>query len=469
MKKGFWGIFIGFFLVCCGCDDETKTQGDADTDEGTADFVQEEVGPDQDGHEEADAEEETQDGDAVDIDEVEDIEPDELSGPPSGELLWEFHIPSGEGPIRNTLALGFQGQYILTGGWSGGLKMFERSGSGAVLWETDPNTSSGVAASRTSDIFYAASNAPPPGHEGDPPTFLVQKFHGDSSTPDWTYEGGLEGYTWAAMGAENSLVCTPDGQTLAVGCSLDGHLAILFFHPDSPTPFSTYEDTDYVNVSTVRLTEDGTTCTFLAGSEIYRLDVETAAVEGSADVDGTNYCLGVSPDGSVVVHGFQVLSVFEWDGSGYNLLWDRLYGTSIVSIALVARDNDQIFTVMREDDDVFTTVLKFSKAAGSDPEWTYETPHGSDVYQDDPSWAVISDDARLLAVSTWGTENNAFPEVFVLWQGDPTGPFFTIDTMGSALAVDITPDGHYLAALGKNVHSNVTGNGCDVYAAEILW
>lgn len=459
MKKGPWWIFTALFLVC-GCDDETKHAGDADTDEETVDVTQEEIGPDQDVQEEGETLEEVEDADAADIVEVEDIESDEMPSRPSGELLWEFHIPSGEGPIRNTLALGFEGQYIFTGGWSGGLKMFERSGSGAVLWETDPNTDGGVAASKTSDIFYAASNAP---------TFLVQKFHGASSTPDWTYDAGLAGYAWAAMGAESSLVCTPDGQTLAVGCSRDGHLAILFFHPDSPTPFATYEDPDYVSVSVVRLTEDGETCTFLAGSEIYRLDVGTAAVEGSADVEGLNYCLGVSPDGSVVVHGFQVLSVFEWDGSDYRLLWDRLYWTSTVALALVAGDNDQIFAVTREDDDVFTTVTKFSKAAGSEPVWTYETPHGNNVYQDDPSWAVLSDDARLLAVSTWGTENNAFPEVFVLWQGDPTSPFFTLDTMGSALAVDITPDGHYLAALGKNVHSNITGNGCDVYAAEILW
>jgi len=358
--------------------------------------------------------------------------------------------------------------------------MFEMGGTGVPLWEV--NTEAGitdVAAAKTEDIFFGTSfdNYTAP----NPAQFKISKYHAASSTPDWTYDGAADGYTWPAMGmvdpalTSEFMAVTPDGHTLAVGVLFNSLPAILFFHHDSAVPFAVYKHvntlTDKTNtLQAVRISADGTKCVFHGGTIVYRVDVATGKLEGSWNVDAGSNCLAINADASIVVHGFQYVTVLDWTNNKFAVAWKYPLPTATAAVAKIGPDNDEIVAGLRQDNVLNTMVLRFKKSAGPHPIWSYSTPKGDGSYQDLPTSMAMSADGQWIVVGTWGTYDKVFPEVYVLNDYAPKEPFFTMEMMGSVWSVDMTLDGSHIAAASKGTHQNADkdGSGGDVKTAQLF-
>ncbi len=385
-----------------------------------------------------------------------------LPVPPDCEVLWQYHIADG-GPQRNCVSIGYDDQYVWSGGWYGGGKLFDMNGDGTPLWEFDRERGFGVAAAADADIFYGAW------YDDRNGGFEVYRFHASSPTPDWAWNGGAAGYAPYSVDRPGRMACSDDGSVLAVGGNDGDSLAIMFFSDDSPEPFSIYEDEDLAySPRQLRLTADGSKCIFRAHATLYRVDVATTVLEDTYDLSASTDCFGVSPDGSVVVYGFGGMNVLEWNGDRYEHRWYYYHPSSnYAGVADVAHDNEEIVVVWYATSYLQNWVTRFNFSDGPEPVWVYETNPGGGDYQDVPVWIELSDDGEWIAVGYWGDQTDANPEVQILKDSKPDGLWFGIDTPGSVFGVDLSPAGEYVVSAGKGVHANQMGSGGDVFAGYI--
>jgi hypothetical protein len=77
----------------------------------------------------------------------------------------------------------------------------------------------------------------------------------------------------------------------------------------------------------------------------------------------------------------------------------------------------------------------------------------------------MSDDGSVMAVASWGTQNNAHPEVQVF---DADLNLITgIDSNGSAFDMSLSKDGRYVVSGTKGVHANTFGNGGELILVDL--
>ncbi len=86
-------------------------------------------------------------------------------------------------------------------------------------------------------------------------------------------------------------------------------------------------------------------------------------------------------------------------------------------------------------------------------------------YTDFLAAVEVSDDGQVFAVASWGNSNNTHPEVQVFDRD--LNLLASIDTPGSAYALDMTRDGRFVLASAKAVHANVFGRGGDTYVLRV--
>ena len=382
------------------------------------------------------------------------------------EVLWHYSLETG--PQQKMAPMGYASAGVFTGGWFGGARMFQGTGGdGTVLWSYEPppgwaGLGTGTVAAESADIYYAVQNWD--GGEGQ--FTAVHCFNGGSATPVWTYDG--TGYfDSGSVDGPGKYAVSTDGSVLAVGGAIGGHLAVLFFGPDSSTPIAVYEDPSLAYYPRqLRITADGSKCIFRVSATLYRVDTATGALEASYALDASNDCFGVSPDGSVVAYGFTAARIAVWDGSQYSLQAGMSVSGYYGGAAAVAADNSTVYFGFYKSNYTTNRIIRYDLNASA-PVWTYDYPVGSGGYQDVMEWMDCSIDGRWLAAATWGCENGGGAEVNVFDDLNPTEPVFSIDTPGSMFHVDISSDGRYVTAAGKHVHANQMGSGTDVYMAEI--
>jgi hypothetical protein len=400
-------------------------------------------------------------------------------------VIWHYSVVSGL--TQKIAPIGYNAGYVFNGGWYGGGKMFEGiTGDGVPIWEiAEPATGTneywtmwgtGTAAAESSDIFYSIiryyiyNDNGTPGIPGD--DWLVSDnnceircYDHSSATPLWTYIG-TDSIDAGSVDNPGRFMCSDDGTVLAVGCRIDGFMAVVFFSNSSSVPISVYEDPSVTNMPRqIRLTEDGSKCIFRT-SVLYRVDTATGVLEDSYNLGASTDCFGVSSDGSVVAYGFTAIRVAVWDGSAYNQEWARSVSGYYAGGAAVADDNATIYFGCYKSNYLTNRITRHD-ISSSTPLWTYDYPTGGGGYQDVVDWMECSEDGRWLVIGSWGCQSGGGPEVCVIDDLYPSEPAYTIDTPGSIFHVDITPDGNYISASGKHVHANQMGSGADVYFAEI--
>ncbi len=382
------------------------------------------------------------------------------------EVLWHYSLETG--PQQKMAPMGPAAAGVFTGGWYGGARMFQGvGGDGTVLWSYEPPGSwtslgTGTAAAETADIYYAVQNW----DDDKGANTAIYCFTGGSATPVWTYDG--TGYfDSGSVDGPGKYAASADGSVLAVGGAIGGHLAVLFFGPDSSTPIAVYEDPSLAYYPRqLRITADGSKCIFRVSATLYRVDTATGTLEASYALDASNDCFGVSPDGSVVAYGFTAARIAVWDGSQYSLQAGMSVSGYYGGAAAVAADNSTVYFGFYKSNYTTNRIIRYDLNASA-PVWTYDYPVGSGGYQDVMEWMDCSIDGRWLAAATWGCQNGGGAEVNVFDDLNPTEPVFSIDTPGSMFHVDISSDGRYVTAAGKHVHANQMGSGTDVYMAEI--
>jgi len=390
--------------------------------------------------------------------------------PLPSQVLWHYSVPSGF--TQKVCPIGMSGDYVFTGGWYGGARMFQGvGGSGVVLWMYEPSGSwsslgTGTAAAQTQDIFYAVQNWDPSDGFILASNTAVHCFNAASVTPVWSYDG-TGTFNSTSVDTPGKYACSPDGSVLAVGGAIGGHLAIQFFSSSSPVPIATYEDSTIAyRPRQLRLTEDGSKCIFRITAMLYRVDVATGTLEASYALDASTDCFGVSPDGSVVAYGFTAARVAVWDGSSYNLAAGFPVPGYYAGAATVASDNSTIYFGFYSSSYLTNRIIRYDLSTSS-IEWQYDYPTGSGSYQDVVEWIDCSSDGRWSVVGSWGCQTGGGDEVNVFDDLNPGEPVFSINTPGSMFHVDITDDGKYISAAGKHVHANVMGSGTDLYMAEV--
>lgn len=403
----------------------------------------------------------------------------------ASSLLW--HYSQAEGLTQKTCPMGNSGEYVFTGGWYGGGRMFEGvSGDGSVFWQNEPELESGhywtslgtgTSAADTADRYWLArtfavwNDNGTPGYAPD--DFLVSDdnvevclFSGASSVPLWIWDGSGT-FSPGSVDQAGTYDCSEDGSVFALGGLKDGHLAVAVFEHGSPEPALLYENAEYTySPRQLRLTADGSKIIFSVGATLLRVDAASGSLEGTFNLGASTDCFGVSADGSLVAFGFTAARLAQWNGSAYEQAWSRGVSGYYAGSATVSDDNSTVYFGFYKNNYMSNRIYRFDPAS-STPVWTYDYPTGSGSNQDIVSWMDCSSNGRWLAVSSWGCQSGGGPEVTVLDDQEPSSPVFTIDTPGSMFHVDISPDGSLVSAAGKHVHANVFGSGTDVCMAEV--
>lgn len=102
--------------------------------------------------------------------------------------------------------------------------------------------------------------------------------------------------------------------------------------------------------------------------------------------------------------------------------------------------------------------------AANAPVWSKNLDAAGTAWQLVCSGVQISADGTQVAGCSWGDSLNATPEVFAY---DAAGVLsLSLDTPGSAFALDMDADGDVAAIGTKAVHANTFGNGGSIFCAE---
>ncbi len=101
----------------------------------------------------------------------------------------------------------------------------------------------------------------------------------------------------------------------------------------------------------------------------------------------------------------------------------------------------------------------------SDTELAQTATLGTGGLQDTVQIAQASANGHVFAVASWGTQDNAHPEVQVFDR--ELNLIGSVDTPGSPFDIDLSSDGRFLAVGSKTIHANTFGNGSDTYAYQV--
>lgn len=291
-------------------------------------------------------------------------------------------------------------------------------------------------------------------------THLVHMYNADSSTPDWTWYAPSPNVKTVKIAIDREPTVVAIGTYEDDGITKDIHL--YFLDPDTGAQLSTYSQTTDYGLRGWDLSADGKTLYFHDGGYgINIFDIASLTVIHTANSGGSfdGHC--ISGDGTKFAFGkFYYVEIHEYLGGSW-----VSYSYSLGS----GRYGDE----MDFSDDGSTLgfgVSQFSPDYGKTEAYMMDiatktvTAHvvndSNGVYQDVCSGASISHDGRYFALSRWGDQMNANPEVQILENG--VGLAGSIDTQGSAWDVDVSWDGQVVVSGCKSVHANVSGNGGDV-------
>ncbi len=338
---------------------------------------------------------------------------------------------------------------------------------------------------------------------GGPPAMLLSSFDSDPATPCWlssqssettfdsasaaftdthvavAYEGtsigseqirrvnkfssrGLDwAYTYPQLGAGRYVVgISRDGDVIvaAMGNPTTGLNDVLVFGPDSAVPVNTFT----VPTGTIwgfDLSAQGTHAVFAIETRFYVLDLADGSVHLVYDHSPgavSSMGLAISGDGSVVgCETSDGMALYEWDGSDYVQTWLRNGSWGVV--ADISDDSSTLVYgagggygspwIITECVDIPSKTVTMS-----------ESVTGTGQYGNFVEDIAVSASGDRFATATWGDEFDLVPEVRVYSKYE-SAPIRTLNLPGSAVTVDISPDGRWVAAGSRPMHAQLPGLG----------
>jgi hypothetical protein len=384
---------------------------------------------------------------------------------------WSYYIDPGVGAELLSVAIGFDHRYVFAGAFDGGARMFDNSGRGIPLWHL--RVDDGVfltAAAETSDIFFGAvgdyGSGAPVEHQA------VYRFAADSPVPIWTYEpeaGTLSIGSAGFVEGSSPITCTPSGDLLAVIGSQGDKMVVLLFDSNQAEPFGAFvtdQPADARYRTSLQLTPDGKTLFYYNGRTLGRVDVTSLRLEFR--VDFAAWSVGLSPNGALLVRAHpQLVEALRWDGEDYELIWRHSFDDRIryalPGPVAVAGDDDTVAVAWNDANYRQVTLTTFRGSCALRPAWSYSSPPGSGTWLDRSSAVRVSVDGERIALGTWGTEDNAHPELLLFHGENLAQASFGLDVAGSVSVLDMTADGRFVALGGRAEHVNNSSSGGAAY------
>jgi hypothetical protein len=392
-------------------------------------------------------------------------------------LLWSRYLSD---PIYTTTGISGPTGMVLAGNYLNSPREAEAipmGGSGTPNW-VRPGTEFYVDAARGADVLAALDCT------SVDSAVTVMEWRAASSAPLWTYRirscRPLTGEGWSAG---KGIQVSDDGSTIAaiVNTFAPGglHVRLVVFDAGSGTPVIDNQFADGA-ASALAITPDGGYIAIYAWPNIYVYDRYAHALRWSGSAGSGNDALTISPDGSYVSWGWNVLNVRRWDGSAYQSLWTTSHSGYYVTECAISSANTLAVAWYKSTFD--DALVELYALPAHSLIWGYSyTEDASSLRHDEGGNAsgrlplptdviselVWSPDGSFLGASSWGPQ---FAEVHV-WVSDQATPVGILDTPGTMFDIDVlsyTPEQAYVVACGKHVHAGTSGRGGDLYALQVL-
>jgi len=371
-----------------------------------------------------------------------------------GVILWHFNDPAGiiescvlsDLTLETWLGINLNNQRVA---------YFYTTGDGTPVWDfpyAAPNLVS-VASAETASLGAVLIV------RGG--RVVVHGFLGsDGTAPLWDYEfdplyGGAAHFG-LDVAADGSLVAAVAFQTES---PFHSKLVIL----DGTTGEVLNELAFETGVRAVELSDDGSRLVLTAGAMALIYETATLTELYTFSVSGAGGIARISRNGEVVAAGGFNARAFRDTGAGWVQVFSQQESTQWYGAMAISGDGNTLFAGSRNYTNEIITLRIIDLVAGTELSRYVSTPSGQ--YQDVVTRAEVSQDGSVIAVATWGQETRPHPEVMVFdREGNLIGE---IAMPGSAWTVDLSADGRYVIASGKNVHANQFGNGGDAIVLDL--
>jgi hypothetical protein len=334
------------------------------------------------------------------------------------------------------------------------IQTFAVPGDGTVLNEYTVQVDSPVGVSASPDVDRVAVLD---GIEYNGP-FKVRML--TSAGGVWSYDVPLP---YSAYYASRVVKISRDGSTIVAGFSYydqniqQSFARVYCFNAADGSIRSQWDGSG--GITAVDVCDDGTTALITNDSNGRVLDTATGNVTFTASGSGAGGWYCISGNGQTILVGGFDLRVFTRSGSS----WTNAINFSAPNQWFawgfaVSRDGNTVISMSHVYLDYLQTYTRAWDVPSRTLLGTYYTS-ATGGFQNSVYGAACSDDGSTFAVSSWGSQDNANPEVLIFDRN--VNLVGSIDTFGSPFALAMSPNGRYVASGSKRAHANSFGNGGD--------
>jgi len=294
----------------------------------------------------------------------------------------------------------------------------------------------------------------------------VSLFNGVDGTLLWTYDCGANNWVY-------QVAISRDMSTIAVACAADTDGRVIAFSPASSTPVweTNMTITSGFPFYGLRFSADGTHISANEKFYAWILNSSDGSTIWESSVNNTESPIPMSADGSIIAIGLNaggICYVYSWNGTTetYDLLWSYTFTGGYsrwCNEVEVSADGSTVGagSLIFETGGTYDgTAAVFDINGGGVPLWV------SDSFGDLVGEIAISDDGSVIAIGSWGPEDNSVSDLRIYDRNIPI-PFFELNHPGSINSVAMTPNGGMVFAGGKHVHNREFGNGGDAYLIRV--
>ena len=216
----------------------------------------------------------------------------------------------------------------------------------------------------------------------------------------------------------------------------------------------------------IELSDDGTRAVLTEGATARIIETDGMATLFSFSVSGAGGFQRISRDGKVVAGGGFNYKVYKETDTGWTQILSGSQANQWFGNGIALDANGETLFLVHHNyatGYVDLTYRLFDLTTGLQIAET--STLGTGTLQDTVQISQASANGCVFASSSWGTADNAHPEVQVFDRD--LNLIGNIDTPGSPFDIDLSRDGDVLVVGSKHVHANISGNGSDTYAYRV--
>jgi len=285
---------------------------------------------------------------------------------------------------------------------------------------------------------------------------VLEVSRGASFDPRWSFACDFVANGPACMavdefGAQLALAVWKDAPAGVRVHRVDGESGALLDQVDLPA----------ASLESLAISGDGRVIAVGLGRGVTVLD-EAGSVLPLLPPAGQAFELALDGDGSRLVVGSpQELRVYDFDGASFALTQTHTGGPDEAPLRVALSSDGEAYAGAwyryTQNDRLLCRLYD-----GTDHQVVagYEQLGAPGGLQNSPAGLELSADGRRVAFASWGRGDDA-PEVVLLERG-VAEPLLEVDLPGSALAIDLAPDGEAVAVAAKNLHANQIGTTGEV-------